>query len=113
MASSGRRPHLVTVQHVAGRVPDGDGGYIDDWQDNTPATWFVEVAPASARELERVKAGTTIANASHVVNGPWRPDITTTSRIVLDGSRVLNVASVSNRDERDIDLTLVCVEVVA
>jgi head-tail adaptor len=112
MASSGRRPHLVTVQNSAGRVPDGDGGYIDDWQDATPATWFVEITPASARDLERLRAGTTIANATHIVRGPWRPDVNTLSRLLFD-SRVLSVASVQNTDEADIDLILICVEVVA
>ena len=109
MIAAGRRRHYVTIQTVT-TPADNDGGFTD-----TPATLFqvrAAVEPATARQLERVAAGTVIAQATHLVTVPYLAGITTKTR-VLFGTRVLHVLGVSNADEASRELQLVCVEVVA
>jgi SPP1 family predicted phage head-tail adaptor len=61
--------------------------------------------------MERSAAGTVIAETTHVVHGPYRPDITTLARLVFNG-RLLNVVAVANLDELGEELEVLCVEVV-
>lgn len=105
------RRHLVRLQNPGLAVPDGDGGYTQTWTDLNPPTVKVQIRPASARDLERVASGTVLSTATHVVTGPYHPDVTTQTRVVF-GDRTFNVIGVSNIDERNIEMVLTCVEVV-
>jgi head-tail adaptor len=107
----GRRDKIVVVQTPGPAVPDGDGGYTHTWADANPRTWHVSIEPATTRDLERVAAGTVIATASHLVTGPYRPDLTTQTRLLF-GARVFNVTGIANPSEKNEELILVCVEVV-
>lgn len=107
--SVGRRLHTVIPQNPGAPVPDGDGGYEQDWFDVVPR-WFVSIVPATARDLERVIAGTVLATASHVVTGPYLSDVSTRTRLLF-GDRVLQVTGVADPEERHVELVLVCVEV--
>jgi SPP1 family predicted phage head-tail adaptor len=110
MARSDRR-HLVTLQGPTGTaVPDNEGGYAQLYADLSPATAWAAIRPATARDLERVSSGTTIATASHIVEIDYHPQVTTQTRVIF-GSRTLNVTGVSNPEERNIELILVCVEI--
>ncbi len=109
--SIGSRKHLVMLQNPGPAVPDGDGSYTQTWTDLTPPTLYVSIDPATARDLERVAAGTVIASATQIVKGPYHPQVTTQTRIIFN-SRRLNVTAVRNPDERNVTLELVCVEVV-
>ena len=102
--------HVVTVQHPGPIAPDSDGSYTVNWADAVPATWYCSIQPATSRSLEQVASGTVIAQASHVVNGAYRGDITTKSRLKF-GMRILNVVGVATVDERNIQTALVCSEV--
>jgi SPP1 family predicted phage head-tail adaptor len=73
---------------------------------------MVQITSASAVDLERVKAGTIVAEAARVIHGPYRPDLTTTSRLLYDG-RTLNVVSVVDLNERKVELTVLCAEVMS
>jgi len=107
----GDQRHLVLLQNPGSPVADGDGGFTQTWADLAPPTWYCSITPASTRDLERIAAGTVIAEASHIVKGRYRADVTTKTRVVFNGRR-LNVTAVANPQERNVDLELICVEVV-
>ena len=112
MASSGTRRHRVTLQNPGAPVPDGDGGFTQGWTDLAPRVLHVSIEPATARDLERLAAGTNISSASHIVKAPYHPGVTTKTRLTFN-DRTLHVASVINPEERNRELVLVCEEVVA
>jgi head-tail adaptor len=93
-------------------VPDGFGGYTENWTPLDPPDWYCAIEPASARSLEDLGAGTVLSQASHIVKGRYHAGITTATRIHHDG-RILNVVYVTNRDERRIESDLVCAEVLS
>lgn len=111
-ASVADRPHRVSLQNPGPSIPDGDGGSAQTWTDLVPPAWQAQIAPATARDLERVTAGTVLTTATHVVTGPYRPDVTTATRVLFNG-RQFSVVGVSNPEERNVELVLVCVEIVA
>jgi head-tail adaptor len=104
--------HKVRLQNPGPPVSDGEGGYTQSWTDLTPATWDCSIDPATARDLERVTAGTTLATASHVVRGRYHPGITTATRILF-GARTLYVNGVANPEERNVETIALCQEIVA
>lgn len=110
MAAIGTYRNIVTIQNPT-RTADGDGSYTETWTDAAPPVWYVSLQPATARDLEQLAAGTVISQASHIVRGRYRSDITTQSRIVLD-ARTMNVVAVANVDERNVETMLVCSEVI-
>jgi len=110
--SIGAHRHLVQLQNPGAAAPNGDGGFSETWTDLTPATLYVSVEPASARDLERIAAGTVISSASHIVKGPYHAGVTTKTRVLFNG-RTLAVTAVANPGERNVSLELVCAEVVA
>lgn len=101
--------HRVTFQNPGAAVPDGDGGYTQTWTDL--AEWYVSIQPASARDLERVAAGTVIATATHIIRGRYLAGVSTQTRMVFNG-RTFEITGVSNLEERNILMELVAVEVV-
>lgn len=105
------RQKRITFQNPGAAVANGDGGFTQSWTDLPPPA-DAEVAPASARSLERVAAGTVLSTATHVVTAPYRAGVSTKTRILVDG-RVLNITSVLDPEERHVELILVCAEVVA
>lgn len=109
---SGRRIHRVLLQAPGLNVPDGDGGYTNTWTDLSPNTWQVAIEPATARDLERLTAGTVIAQASHIVTGPYRDDVTINTRVIFNG-RTLNVIGVANPEEKNVETIALCSEVVS
>lgn len=111
MTTRGARRHLVQIAVPGPSVPDGDGGFTESWQPLDPPAWNCAIHPATARDLERVAGGTQISQATHIVTGDWRSDVTTKARLDVNG-RYFNVVHVTNRDERGIELELLCAEVV-
>lgn len=108
----GARPHRVTLQNPGPAVPDGDGGFTQSWVDLTPPALSMEIKPATARDLEHVTAGTVIAQATHLVTGPFHAGVTTKTRVLFNG-REFHVVGVADPEERHVELVLVCVEIVA
>jgi len=112
----GKRIHLVTLANAT-TAPDGDGGFTDTLTPLTPATLFGEIRPATARDLERLAAGTVLSMETLIVIVPFHASVTTKTRLTwLDRagrSHAANVTGVNNPDQRCIDLVLVAVEVVA
>ena len=83
----GNSRHLVTLD-----VPNGNDGYLP----LDPATWYC----ASISE----------GSGQATLVGRYHPGITTATRVHFKG-RVFHVASIVNREERDIELVLTCREV--
>jgi head-tail adaptor len=110
--SIGARRHYVTLENPGAAVPDGDGGYTQTWTALSPAALYVEIKPATAKDLERVAAGTVLSTASHIVTGPYHAGVTTKTRVTF-GTRVFSVTGVSSPDERQIESVMICEEVVA
>jgi SPP1 family predicted phage head-tail adaptor len=110
--SVGDRPHVVTLQNPGPGIPNDDGGSVPSWIDLVPLKWTVKVAPATAADLERVTAGTVLATATHIVTGPYRPDVTTQTRVSFNG-RQFSVTGVSDPEERHVETIAVCVEIVS
>lgn len=110
--SVGERPHRMTWQNPGPAVPNGSGGYSQTWIDLLPPTTSVRIAPATAADLERLAAGTVLATATHIVDGPYHPQIKTSSRGLFNG-RIFNVVGVANPEERNVETICVCVEVVS
>jgi SPP1 family predicted phage head-tail adaptor len=109
---AGLRRILVVLQNPGTSVPDGDGGFTQTWSDLSPRTMWASIAPATARDLERVAAGTVLSSATHIVTMPYHAQVTTKTRITFNG-RTLNVTGVSNPDERNRELILACTELVS
>jgi len=107
----GFRPHRVTVQNAGTLVPDGDGGFVEGWGDAVPPQISVSIQPASARDLERVAAGTVVANATHIVHAPYHPQLTVKSRLIFN-ARTFNVLGVANIEERNAEQILICAELL-
>lgn len=123
MTAIGTFRHKVLLQNPDGAVPDGDGGYTQAWANLEPAVWNCSIDPATVRDLERVAAGTVLSSASHILKGRFHPQVTTKTRITKGprnadgtlpaGSREFSVTGVQNLEERNIELWLTAVEVVA
>jgi SPP1 family predicted phage head-tail adaptor len=105
------RQKRITFQNPGTLTPDGDGGYTQAFDDLSVGA-DAQVATATAQTLERLAAGTVLSMATHVVTLPYRPDLTTQTRVLMDG-RVLNVLTVVDPDERHVETVLVCAEVVS
>jgi SPP1 family predicted phage head-tail adaptor len=106
---AGELRHLITLQTPSTATPDGDGGFTNTWADL--ATVWASIVPATARDLERVVAGTVQSSATHLVTIRYLAGVTTKTRVVF-GSRLFSVTGVQNPDERNISLVLVCQESV-
>src|SRR5580765_8965587 len=87
--------------------PEPDGtGYVQSWVDLPPSV-SARITPATTAALEHIGAGTVLSQATHLVMVPYRPDLTTKSRFILDG-RFLSVLGIFDPEERHVQLTLVC-----
>jgi SPP1 family predicted phage head-tail adaptor len=110
--SVGDRPHRVTPQNPGPAVSDGNGHYTQTWTDLVPPALSMKIAPATQRDLEHLATGTVIAHATHIVTGPYHPQVTTKTRVLFNG-RSFSVTGVANPEERNVEMILVCVEVIA
>jgi head-tail adaptor len=110
-APRGARRHLVTLTGPAAPVPNNDGGWTETRLPLDPPTWFCRIDPASVRDLDFVTAGTTIARASHILEGSYHPGITTATEITFRG-RVFYVNGVINPEERNSHTIAFCEEQV-
>lgn len=103
---AGRLRHRVTLQQLT-QVPDGGGGYTEDWTD--VATVWAAVEPL--RGQERYEAQQVQATLSHRITIRYRAGVEPSMRVVHDG-RVFNVLSVIDPQERHRELQLLVEEVV-
>jgi len=104
--SIGRTDQLVTFEDPGDPVPDGEGGYTETPVPLDPPTWYVRVRPATAKDAERVTAGTVITHVSHLVHGRFHPGVTTRTRMHLKG-HTYQITSAVTLDERDREMELI------
>jgi head-tail adaptor len=97
---------LVTFEAPT-RIADGEGGYLETWAPLTPATWFVSIRPATARDAERATAGTIVTHVSHLIEGDYHPGVTTAARMRDAAGRVYQVTSAIDRDNRGRTMELI------
>lgn len=104
---AGRLRHRVVLEWpTITRTASGDT--VTTW---TPtAEVWAEVAPDSGSE--RFSAATDLAELVHTVKMRWRAGVTPTHRVRY-GTRTFRVESVMSPDERQRELVLRCVEVLA
>jgi SPP1 family predicted phage head-tail adaptor len=106
MVRAGNLRRRLTLQS---RAIDRDdrGGAIESW--STTATVWGSVIPSSGREAWQAEQSQ--AQVTHQVTIRYRAGVTPRMRL-LDGSRVLHIASAVDVDSRKRELTLMCVEEV-
>jgi head-tail adaptor len=109
----GRRSfHRVRVQNPS--TPQSLGGdlSVEPWIDASPSYWYVGIAPVLGTDQEMAKSeGTVLTQASTVVTGAYRSDITTASRFIDETGLVLEVLSVESPGRRNFELVCRCSEV--
>ncbi len=110
---AGQRRHTVVVQVPSPGSPPSqiDGDVADAWTDLAPL-WQVAIVPA-IQTTEQGMAGTSMGSATHSVTGPYRADVTLTTRLLVEGTRAFNIVSRSDPEDRHRELVLLCREVVA
>jgi head-tail adaptor len=122
----GSYQHDVVLRNPDGPpVPDGDGDFTQPFTD-LAALWWASIKPATARDLERVVAGTVLATATHIVRMQYLAGVTTKTEVLMPAptfasrpededwsGRTLHVTGVTNPDEANVELVLACAEVVA
>lgn len=113
------RPHYVRLQNPGAPVADGRGGYTQVWADLNPPRMFagIRAATAQATSMETSANDTVRSTATHLIDLPYHPQVTTKTRVTLTtparGEQTFTVTSVDNVDQANKDLVLVAVEVVA
>src|SRR5678809_908520 len=89
---AGQRIHSVNLVNPLGPPQmDGDGGYTQPTT-TLAAGIRVKIEAATPQTLERVAAGTVIAEATSIVRVPFLAGVTTQTRIIY-GARTLHVLS--------------------
>ena len=85
----------ITIQNETS-TPDGAGGFVLAWSD--VATVWAEIMPLNGREV--FVAQQPEGRVTHRVTLRWFSGVTTDMRVVFN-SRVFNIRSVLNTDERN------------
>src|SRR5262245_7701235 len=110
------RPHRVRVQLPTAPVWDADTGMTHAWIDAQPPTLLMAIEPTSAQDLERVPSGTVVSSATHIISGPYHPQLTTQCRLLVENGRapqrVFSILGVESPEFRRIDVRLYCTEIV-
>lgn len=115
--SRGAKRTLIVLQNPGVAVPDGDGGFTTSWYALTPATVYAAIDTPTARDLERLAAGTVISSALRTVTFDFHPQVTTATRLawtdVFGRAHLASVTGVDNPEERCIETVCLCVELLS
>lgn len=96
--------HRVSIQAQSTSV-DSYGEPSDTW--TTESTVWAMVAPLSGGESQNAEGSTGIV--SHRVLMRYNSDVSPKKRLLF-GSRILGIESVINKNEKDVELELLCKE---
>lgn len=104
---AGTLRHIITIQEKT-RTPDGMGGHDETWADVAGCeTVPAAIWPISSTEtLDQMKLEDQI---THRIRIRYRSGLTTAMRVVF-GSRIFELVSMINREERNISLDLLATE---
>ena len=105
MRSGALRKRVMIQKPVAGG-PDALNERTFTWTDEQKI--WVGILPQSGREFYRAQQVN--AAVTHLVSARYRTGLDATKRLVLSGSRVLDIDGVLDVDERHEELLLTCVE---
>lgn len=118
----GAQRHRVRLENPGVPIPDGKGQFTEPWTALSPRDVSASIAPATARDLERVVAGTVQSSATHLIRIRFHPQVTMRTRItkgprlvdgtLAPGSREFSVTGTQNVDELNREMVIVAVEVV-
>lgn len=102
------RPHRVTLSAPGELVPDGSGGWTQEDAPLSPPTRQCRIQPATVRDLEQLTSNPTIVSqATAVITGPYRADITTETILQYRGA-TYRVNGIQSPDELLVDTVLFC-----
>lgn len=101
---AGKLRHRVEIQHATATA-DAQGGQTKTWA--TVDRAWASIEPLGSRD--RFWTSQMPVWCTHNVTMRYSPNITPQSRILL-GSRVLNIVTWTNVDERNKELRLLCAE---
>ena len=101
---AGNLRHSVTLQRRS-TTKGAMGGKKDSW--STLATVYAAIRPVSGREFDAAKMAN--SKRTHEVRIRSYSGLTTSDRILF-GSRVFNIESILNVDERDREMIIRCWE---
>ncbi len=107
--ASGTLRHMVYLEQLGEPQPDGEGGFTQTPTPLDPAWVFAAIEPATARNMERLAAGTVISDASHLITLRHHAGLTTKTQITL-GERVFQIQGVVNPEERGLMSIAICTE---
>ena len=96
--------HRVTIQRSTPTY-DGEGGYVDAWAD--VATVWAAVDPIRAQQLGDYAS--TGVEATHIIQMRAEADVLERDQLVF-GSRVFEVLTIENIQERGVYLVMTCKE---
>lgn len=103
----GKLRHLVTLQQLGARVDDDMGGGSIPFTD--VAQLWASIEPLSGREL--LQAGQLDDRMTHRVRMRYYAGIRPSWRIAYE-SRVFDIKSIADKEERHIELELMCEELI-
>jgi len=112
MTAIAKRPHRVTLQNPGPATPTPDGPYTQTWADLEPPQLWMRIEPATARALEQVAAGAVLGLATHLLTGPYHPQIAAKTRAIFR-DRIFEITHVQNPAQADQESVLVAVEVLS
>lgn len=104
---AGRLRHRVTIQQVT-RTRDGFGQPVESW--SAFATVWAAVEPLRGREY--FAAQQFAAETTHKITLRYLASVLPSMR-VLFGSRVFRIEAIKDSAERNVQMELMCVEVLA
>lgn len=98
--------HKVIIERNTGTANDGGGNRIPVWEEI--ATTWANVKPLRADEVTR--AAQTGQEVTHNVTMRYRADIKKQLHRINFNGRILTIENIINKDERNEELILTCLE---
>lgn len=99
----------IEVPGTPPHVPDGKGGFRENWASLTPNGFWAAIEPATVANVERRVGHQVEAKVSHLVTVRYLAGVKVTGRVVF-GARIFWIRGIANRYERNVQLTLACEE---
>lgn len=114
--------HRVRLENPGTPISDWQGQFTEVWTALSPSDVAASIVPATARNLERLVAGTVLSTATHVIGIRFHPQVTMRTRItkgprdvdgtLATGSREFSVTGTQNVDDLNRVMVIMAVETV-
>jgi head-tail adaptor len=105
--------HVVSLEAPGPPELDEAGGYVETWAPLVPPVWHCAIERVSAADVEKIAAGVIATTAPVILRGRYHADLIAKGQLarVRFHDRVFEVASVHDRDERQIELEVFAREI--